>query len=214
MPEAFERGDSLDGLLKNSGVFQEIDEISGKPGGGGAIDNVMIEGDGQVQVIAHANHAIMNAGFLGDPADGQTQGVNGEKSQPPTPAFAKHADRSEHHRAFDAFQPMGIFLKHPKEEQAEETRGTYAQVKQQTALLAGPWIGLDAANLGADLARRPAFRTVDDMGDCHRARLRLDHGDYIDLSKDNQTAAPIAVGLNHGDRFNSPGKAGDNKSRK
>ncbi len=90
------------------------------------VDNVMVEGDRQVEHFPDRNLTVMHARFRCDAADGETQGVDGQKADPPAAAFAKHADRGDNRRPFQLFYPMGVPLERPKEEQPGKTRGALA----------------------------------------------------------------------------------------
>ena len=73
---------------------------------------------------------------------------------------------------------------------------------------------LERSNLIADLEHGLAIGGADDARDGGRAGFRLDHDDHIDVMEDDQPAAPIAIGLDPGMRFDRPGKAGGDEGRK
>jgi hypothetical protein len=74
---------------------------------GGAVYDVMVEGDCQVEEIARFNALINNSWFAGDAADDKQQRLSRRRNTP-TSTAASHASRSHTNRSGSRHNTRGI----------------------------------------------------------------------------------------------------------
>ena len=90
-------------------LLQQLPETLDKARGRRPVHDIVVDAQGQVQVLPYPDLALVHARFLGDPAHGDRQREIGHRD-PPSPAPAEHPYGRHHHRT-------GIHL-------TQETHGT------------------------------------------------------------------------------------------
>src|SRR3954469_23531218 len=127
------------------GGLDQFDEPSREGGGGCAVDDGVVEGQGEAEYVPRTQLACHVAGFGGDASDGDHEGAGGDRDSPATPA-AEHPDRAHAHRAAGAFEPERVAHHrtprqgtHRRRQGQERHRGPIAASPAATCLWAS-WI--------------------------------------------------------------------------
>src|SRR5664279_729272 len=86
------------GCQYGSGVH-EPSEVGSEPGGGRAVDDVVVDGDGEVQDVSHFDAVPDRAGTFGESADNDDEGRQGGRGDGEASAVGEHADCGYLHRS-------------------------------------------------------------------------------------------------------------------
>ena len=96
-------------------AFDQFLQPVGEAGHRRAVDHIVVKADGHAQVFVHLNALVHRAWFFADPAQGELEGMVGNRNSPPAPG-PKHADRSHQHGAVVLLEHLRVLEEEPEEQ--------------------------------------------------------------------------------------------------
>jgi SAM-dependent methyltransferase len=185
------------GYQYGSGLHEQS-ELGGEPGGGRAVDDVVVDGEGEVEDVPHCDSVTDSAWTFADSTDDDDEGRQGGRGDGEAAAVSEHANRGYLHRAGGEVDVAGAAhrrVHHPV--QAGNPPNGGSDGVQQMPGRGGGVVGLDRPELDADLGDAADVGIADDVHhpEGSLAGGHLDQRLNVDVTMFDQPAAPVTVGV-------------------
>src|SRR6266487_6060503 len=187
------RGDR--GVIETIAAFDQVNQLLDKACCWSAIDHVVIEVDGHIEVVADLYALVNDAWLPGYAANDNAQRMEGDMHAPSAPA-SEHANRIELHRAYVLCEQVRALAPEPKEHLLYERRQERHPCRS-LHFSTTHGVGLGHADLFMNSAHCLSVRPPDDIGKGKLLTLHVSFNLDIDVHvvKQDELIAPVSISM-------------------